>query len=55
MPLDTDDGNSSAESPSVPTQTQVDRFPVVGIGASAGGLAAFEAFFREFPQTLGLK
>ena len=25
------------------------RFPIVGIGASAGGLAAFEAFFRAIP------
>jgi two-component system, chemotaxis family, CheB/CheR fusion protein len=30
----------------LPTQT----FPVVGIGASAGGLAAFEAFFAGMPQ-----
>jgi two-component system CheB/CheR fusion protein len=26
-----------------------DRFPIVGIGASAGGLAAFEAFFSAIP------
>jgi len=26
-------------------------FPIVGIGASAGGLAAFETFFRGCPQT----
>ncbi len=25
------------------------RFPIVGIGASAGGLAAFEAFFSGMP------
>jgi two-component system CheB/CheR fusion protein len=25
-------------------------FPIVGIGASAGGLAAFEAFFRGMPE-----
>jgi len=25
------------------------RFPIVGIGASAGGLAAFEAFFSGIP------
>jgi two-component system CheB/CheR fusion protein len=24
-------------------------FPIVGLGASAGGLAAFEAFFRGMP------
>jgi len=28
-------------------------FPVVGIGASAGGLAAFEAFFAAMPQEEG--
>jgi two-component system CheB/CheR fusion protein len=27
-----------------------DRFPIVGIGASAGGLAAFEAFFAGVPR-----
>ena len=26
------------------------RFPVIGIGASAGGLAAFKAFFSGFPK-----
>lgn len=26
------------------------EFPIVGIGASAGGLAAFEAFFRAMPK-----
>ena len=26
-----------------------DRFPIVGIGASAGGLAAFQAFFSGMP------
>jgi two-component system, chemotaxis family, CheB/CheR fusion protein len=28
----------------------VDGFPIVGIGASAGGLAAFEAFFSGMPE-----
>lgn len=28
---------------------QTDSFPIVGIGASAGGLAAFEAFFSGMP------
>lgn len=27
-------------------------FPIVGIGASAGGLAAFEAFFAGMPAQL---
>lgn len=30
------------------------RLPVVGIGASAGGLAALKSFFRHFPQDSGL-
>src|SRR5210317_727423 len=29
-------------------------FPVVGIGASAGGLAALEAFFRATPPDSGM-
>jgi two-component system CheB/CheR fusion protein len=29
------------------------RFPIVGIGASAGGLAAFEAFFSGMPADTG--
>ena len=29
-------------------------FPVVGIGASAGGLEAFEAFFKAMPPTSGM-
>jgi two-component system CheB/CheR fusion protein len=28
---------------------QTDDFPIVGIGASAGGLSAFEAFFSVMP------
>jgi len=28
-------------------------FPVVGIGASAGGLAAFEEFFSAIPNSSG--
>ena len=31
------------------TETTDARFPIVGIGASAGGLAAFEAFFSAMP------
>ena len=30
----------------------VDGFPIVGIGASAGGLAAFEAFFSGMPADI---
>ena len=34
---------------SQPPETDITGFPVVGIGASAGGLAAFEAFFSGMP------
>lgn len=34
----------------VTQETSVDHFYVVGIGASAGGLAAFEAFFSGIPK-----
>jgi len=30
----------------------VSRFPIVGVGASAGGLAAFEAFFQGMPADI---
>ena len=58
------DAPKSSTSPSEPTNTQdidankiitkslsIDKadFPIVGIGASAGGLAAFEAFFSGMP------
>jgi two-component system CheB/CheR fusion protein len=39
-------GSIASEQPASPTG---DAFPVVGIGASAGGLAAFEAFFSGMP------
>ena len=40
------------EEQSTPAQLE-DSFPVVGIGASAGGLAAFEAFFSAMPTATG--
>lgn len=36
------------------TQVPKEDFPVVGIGASAGGLAAFEAFFSTMPDNPGI-
>lgn len=33
----------------IPPAVHYENFPIVGIGASAGGLAAFEAFFRNMP------
>ena len=32
--------------------TTQDRFPIIGIGASAGGIEAMRAFFRGLPETL---
>ena len=40
----------TADTPTQPAEI----FPLVGIGASAGGLAAFEAFFSGMPLTLTL-
>jgi two-component system, chemotaxis family, CheB/CheR fusion protein len=34
--------------------TAVDRFPIVGMGASAGGLEAFESFFTAMPGDSGM-
>lgn len=36
--------------PSPSPSTKKETFPIVGIGASAGGLAAFEAFFSGMPS-----
>lgn len=41
----------TASSP-VETTTRNPDFPIVGIGASAGGLAAFEAFFSGMPPVI---
>lgn len=44
-------GSSSGEPPEPRLDaTPSDVFPIVGIGASAGGLAAFEAFFSSMPS-----
>src|SRR5882724_11567673 len=37
-----------------PALSASERFPVVGIGASAGGLEALEAFFRSMPPDNGM-
>jgi two-component system CheB/CheR fusion protein len=41
--------NAGLDSSQQHASTPLDAFPVVGIGASAGGLAAFEAFFSGMP------
>jgi two-component system, chemotaxis family, CheB/CheR fusion protein len=44
-----------APGPAAPAkESQNGLFPVVGIGASAGGLAAFEAFFSSMPADPGM-
>ncbi|MEI7703805.1 MAG: chemotaxis protein CheB [Deltaproteobacteria bacterium] len=37
-----------------PRETAAAGFPVVGLGASAGGLEAFEEFFRSVPTNTGM-
>lgn len=44
-----DEDASSSEEATGPGGGQADGFPVVGIGASAGGLRAFQAFFSALP------
>lgn len=39
---------------SVEVEADVESFPIVGIGASAGGLAAFQAFFGGLPNEVGV-
>jgi two-component system CheB/CheR fusion protein len=39
---------------SVEAGADVEHFPIVGIGASAGGLAAFQAFFGGLPNEVGV-
>lgn len=50
--------NANAPEPTCDAQQNVTknikRFPIVGIGASAGGLAAFETFFSGMPADLDL-
>lgn len=46
-------GSKTSPAPSAVEQ-QTAGFPVVGIGASAGGLEAFEQFFRKMPHESGM-
>jgi two-component system, chemotaxis family, CheB/CheR fusion protein len=45
---------AAAGAASVPAAPDDAAFPIVGIGASAGGLAAFEAFFSAMPASSGM-
>jgi two-component system CheB/CheR fusion protein len=48
-------GDTAPTAPeSQPAATPLPTFPIVGIGASAGGLEAFEAFFRACPADTGM-
>lgn len=38
----------------IPTNSDSDQFPIVGIGASAGGLEALEQFFTNMPPDSGM-
>jgi len=48
------EAEETLDSKTIKTQERVEKavdgFPIVGIGASAGGLAAFEAFFSGMPS-----
>jgi two-component system CheB/CheR fusion protein len=45
---------SPVDAATTATATTAATFPIVGIGASAGGLEAFEHFFRTMPPVSGL-
>ena len=47
------DPTNGAPSPAQPVPTSLD-FPVVGIGASAGGIQALLRFFEQMPQDAGM-
>ncbi|HEX8978817.1 MAG TPA: chemotaxis protein CheB, partial [Parasulfuritortus sp.] len=44
---------SKTDDPAVPA-TPDGLFPIVGVGASAGGLEAFKQFFHELPADIGM-
>ena len=46
-----EDVASAVPEPAPSADEGATTFPVVGIGASAGGLAAFEEFFARMPAT----
>jgi two-component system, chemotaxis family, CheB/CheR fusion protein len=46
-------GNAEVEEDTTESHSQLD-FPVVGVGASAGGLEAFEALLRRLPPDTGM-
>ncbi len=51
-PRQSDDAMASEEKIMASKIEVMEQFPIVGIGASAGGLAAFEAFFSGMPAVI---
>ena len=53
-----EDAETLMPSPEAPPPTKAEAtsmtFPIVGIGASAGGLEAFEKFFLQMPPDSGM-
>jgi two-component system CheB/CheR fusion protein len=48
-------GKNGRRKPAPPKKTHPEnQFPVIGIGASAGGLEAFELFFKDLPADSGM-
>jgi two-component system CheB/CheR fusion protein len=45
-------GDLNNEKP-IPPNSSTNRFPIVGVGASAGGLAALKEFFAHVPKDSG--
>ena len=46
--------SSDVSSPVITPGSFAPTFPIVGIGASAGGLAAFKTFLRHTPSDTGM-
>lgn len=55
-PKKSDAKTTEIESPAIKTQnsTKNNQFPIIGIGASAGGLEAMEQFFENMPANSGM-
>jgi two-component system, chemotaxis family, CheB/CheR fusion protein len=46
--------STKPENVKTPAKTNIEEFPIVGIGASAGGLEAMELFFENMPKENGM-
>jgi two-component system CheB/CheR fusion protein len=51
--------NANGKSPATPAEVEAEKtdaggFPIVGVGASAGGLEAFDLFFRKISRDSGM-